>query len=401
MSLPPIVALEVGTTKVRALIGEPREDGHIMIIGLGECPSRGVRKSEIVDFDNALACVQHALQNAEETGDVFVNQVHLLVSGGHIAGLLNRGSVPVMSQNGEITSEDIDHCMETARAVNVSADREVLHTICQQFFVDDQQGVINPEGMEGAKLAVDMLILHGIRSRLRNTVKVVRSVPMEIEDVAFSGLCAGLAVLSPEEKESGVAVVDLGGGTTDYVVYAGKAIAGAGSLALGGDHVTNDIAWGLRVPMSVAERLKEESGSAIINVTARGQQVPLPDDGSMGGRFVKLSDLNTIIQHRMEEILQLLHNEWEEQRLLHMLGAGVVFTGGGAYLSRVVELGEKVFGQPCRLGKPRDVSGLAVATEGPEYAAALGMLRYGFKTSRRTQSVSTLGAMLKNLFHRS
>ena len=200
MNLPPIVAVEIGTTKIRTLIGESREDGHLMITGLGECPSRGIRKSEIVDFDNALACVRTSLHMAEENSHVMINQVHLLVSGGHLQSMIHRGSVPVLDRSDEITKEDMEHCMETARAVNLPQDREVLHTICQHYYVDDQDGVLNPEGMEGVKLAVDMLILHGIRSRLRNMVKVIRSVPIDVQDVAFSGLCAALAVLSPEQK---------------------------------------------------------------------------------------------------------------------------------------------------------------------------------------------------------
>jgi cell division protein FtsA len=401
MSLPPLVALEIGTTRVRAIIGEAREDGHIMITGLGECPSRGVRKGEIIDFDNALACVRTALQNAEERSDVIINQVHLLVSGGDVQGLVNRGSIPVQSPHGEITQEDIDHCMETARAVSVSQDREILHTICQHFYVDGQPGVVNPEGMEGAKLAVDTLMLHGIRARLRNTVRVVRSVPMQVEDVAFSGLCSGLATLSPEQKESGAAVVDIGGGTIDYVLYAGNAIAGAGSLAIGGDHVTNDIARGLRIPISGAERLKEEYGSAMVNIAARGQQVPLSGDGGNDGRFVKLTDLNTIIHARMEEMFELVRAKWEENHILHMLGAGVVLTGGGAHLKRVDALAERVFGVPCMLGRPRDISGLALASEGPEFAAPVGMLRYGFKTAKRKEVSGGLGSFFRGLLGRS
>ena len=400
MSLPPLVSLEIGTTRIRAVIGEVREDGHIMITGLGECPSRGVRKGEIIDFDNALTCVRTALQTAEQSSDVIINQVHLLVSGGDVQGLVNRGSVPVMSANGEITQDDIDHCMETARAVSVSQDREVLHTICQHFYVDGQPGVVSPLGMEGIQLSADMLMLNGIRSRLRNTVRVVRSIPMEVEDVAFSGLCAGLATLSAEQKESGAAVVDLGGGTTDYVLYAGNAIAGAGSLAIGGDHVTNDIARGLRIPISAAERLKEESGGAMVSITTRGQQVSLPGAGAADGSFVKLTDLNTIIHARMEEMFELIRAKWEENHILHMLGAGVVLTGGGAHMKRVDELAEKVLGVPCTIGRPRDTSGLAVASEGPEFAAPVGMLRYGFKTAQRQESSKGFGHFIRGLWGR-
>jgi len=377
--------LEIGTTKVRTLVGESREDGHIMVTGLGECPSRGVRKGEIVDFENALACVQSSLRLAEENSRVIINHVHLLVSGGHVQAMISRGNAPVMNARREITEEEIEHCMKTARAVSIPTDREVLHTICQYFYVDDQEGVINPDGMEGARLSMDMLILHGIRSRLRNTVKVARSAQMDVDDVAFSGLCSALAVLSPEQKEGGVAVIDLGGGTTDYVVYARGAIAMAGCFGVGGDHITNDIARGLRIPMAHAERMKEEMGSAMVTMASRSQRLAVPAEPGQAERLVKLSDLNTIIHLRMEEILAMVRVELEQHQLLGLLGAGIVLTGGGGYLKGVVDLAEKVFDMPCSLGQPRNVSGLAVATQGPEFAAPIGMLRYGFKTAQREQ----------------
>ncbi len=397
MNLPPIVALEIGTSAVRAVVGESRDDGHLMITGLGECPSRGVRKGEIVDFDNALACVRTALQLAEQNSRVIVNQVHLLVSGGHVRSLVNRGSVPILNAGHEITADVIEHVLETARAVNLPQDRQVLHTICQQYHVDDQEGVIDPEGMEGSKLSLDMLVIHGVLNRLRNVVKVVRTVQVDVSDVAFGGLCAALAVLTPEDKDAGVVSIDLGGGTTDYVVYANGAIATAGAFAVGGDHVTNDIARGLRIPTMEAERLKEEVGSATTELTARSQRVSLPADAGMPERSIKLSDLQTIIFLRMEETLNLVKNVLIEHNLLHSLGGGVVLTGGGAHLKNVVRLAEKVFGLPCRIGLPRGVAGLAVVTEGPQYAAPVGMIRYGFKVASQKEGG---GRSIRDMFRK-
>jgi cell division protein FtsA len=398
MSVPPIVALEVGSTCVRAVIGESRDDGHVMITGLGECPSRGVRKGEIVDFDNALACVRSALQAAEENGQVTVNVVHLVVSGGHIRSLVNRGTVPIMNASREITAADMDHVMQTARAVSLPADRQILHTICQYFHVDDQEEVIDPEGMEGSKLGLDMLIIHGVLARLRNIVKVVRTVQMEVGDVAFGGLCSALAVLAAEDKEAGSVVIDLGGGTTDYVVYAHGAIAAAGAFSVGGDHITNDIAKGLRLPTAEAERLKQESGNAVVEMASRSQKVVLPVEAG-AERAIKLSDLHTIIHLRMEETFELVKAQLVQQNLLHALGAGVVLTGGGAHLKNVVRLAEKVFGLPCRIGAPKGFAGLATVTEGPEYAAPVGMVRYGFKTSpQRRGTGRKIKSLLQVLF---
>ena len=373
---PIVVALELGTTKVRALVGEGREDNHLMILGLGECPSRGVRKSEVQDFDAALMCAQEALAQAEANADVGIKQVNLLVSGANIRTTINRGSIPLVHDDGEVTREEIGRVLETARTVNLQGDYEIFHSICQHFQVDDQRGILNPEGLEGSKLAADMLLFYASRTWIRNLVKVARTASVEVDDIAASGLCAALAVLSHEDKQQGAVVIDLGGGSTNYVAYAGQAIAAAGSFAVGGDHLTNDLARGLKVTLSQAEHLKEEFGSAVIDLANRGQHVDLSSDTSGRGRFVRLGDLQTITHLRMEETLGLVRDELEERDLLHHLGRGVVLTGGGAYLQHVTQLAERVFNLPCQLGRPKDVSGLAIATEGPEYAATIGLLRY-------------------------
>jgi cell division protein FtsA len=400
MDLSPVIALELGTTKVRALAGEVRDDDHLMILGLGECPSRGISKSEVVDFDAALSCARTALHLAEENAGVSIKQVHLLVKGGHLRTLINRGSIPLLNQGGEITRDDVEHVLDTARAVNLPGEQEILHSIAQHFYVDEQSGVVSPEGMEGAKLAVDMMIVHGSRTRLRNLIKVVRSVPVDVPDLAFSGLCTALAVLGPEEKAQGALVIDLGGGVTDYVAYAGSAIAAAGSLAVGGDHLTNDLARGLQVTLPQAERLKEEFGSGVVDLAHRSEHVDLSAEGTPRGRFVRLGDLQTITSLRLEEIFTLIREELEKLDVLHYLGSGVFLTGGGAYLNRVVTQAERVFNLPCQLGKPRDVSGLAVATDGPEYAAPIGLLRYAIRTARRPSRGQGLKKWLETLLGR-
>lgn len=396
MDTPLIVALDIGTSKVRAVVGELREDDHLFIIGVGETPSRGVRKSEIINFETALSCTRVALHNAEDSGNVTIKQVYLMVSGCHLQSLVHRGSIPVLD-GGEITREHMEHVMEAARNLSLPPEREILHTISQQYFVDDQDGVVNPEGMEGTKLALDMLILHGVRNRLKNIVKLARSVPVDVEDVAFSGICAALAVLSKEDKESGVVVIDLGGGTTNFVAYAGNAIAALGSLAVGGDHITNDLAKGLRIPVRYAERLKEEVGSARIELAARGQKVELPHD-SVAGRYVRLGDLQMITSLRAEEILTLVKDQLEAKDLVHHLGAGVILTGGGAHLKGITELVEKVFGLPCFLGRPKDFSGLAMSTQGPEYATALGLLRYAVRTGHKAPRGLSLTDLWNRIF---
>jgi cell division protein FtsA len=276
MSYPPIVALEIGTTKVVAVVAEMRDDGHIMVVGVGECRSSGIRKGEVIDLENAVVCVRSALAMAEESGKVTIRQVHLAVSGGHIQSLVSSGAVPVMDEDGEITRDDIEQVMDVARKVSLPPEREPLHTICQHFCIDNQERVIRPEGMEGARLSLDMLVVHGVRTRLNNTVRVVRSVPMDVEDVAFSGLGSALAVLTAEQKKSGVVVIDLGGGKTDYLAYAGSVVAAVGALGVGGDHVTNDIAQAFNIPNGHAERLKRETGRALPDATLSTERITLP-----------------------------------------------------------------------------------------------------------------------------
>lgn len=400
MAVPPVVGLEIGTSKVVALVGEVRDDGHVMITGMGEHPSTGVRKSEIIDLENAAVCVRSALSLAEESAHVAVREIHLAISGAHIQSTVNRGAVPVLDREGGITREDIDEVMEVARAVNLPPDRDILHTICQHFCIDDQQRVVQPEGMEGARLALDMLVLHGVRSRLHNTIRAVRSIPMAVQDVAFSGLCAALAVLTPEQKKSGVIVIDLGGGTTDYLAYAGNVVAAAGVLGVGGDHVTNDITLAFNIPMSRAERLKREHGSAIVPPGEGSQSVSLPAEGGFSGRSVSLESLHTVMNARMDEVLGMVKKQLEEQGVSRHVGAGVVLTGGGAHMKDITTLAEDIFDLPCAVGKPRHISGLATATEGAQYSVCAGLVQYGIRSQLGRRRPLPLGNWIKGLFGR-
>ena len=228
MAATPIVALEMGTSKVCALVGETREDGNIMITGIGQCPSCGVRKGIPVDLEKVETCVRTVIQGAEQSGGVEIRQVYLTISGSHIQSVVNPGSVPVFDAQRGIGADDIDEVKNIAKAINLPHDVDILHTIPQTYTVDDQPGIINPEGMQGGKLSLDMLIIHCSRNRLSNAVKVAQNIGLDVVDVVFSGLCSALAVLTPEQKECGVALIDLGGGTTSYAVYAGGTIATAG-----------------------------------------------------------------------------------------------------------------------------------------------------------------------------
>ncbi len=384
MSIPPVVALEIGTSKICALVGEAREDGNILVTGLGQCSSCGVRKGIIIDLEKAAECVRLAVRGAEESGGVDIRAVNLVVTGGHIQSVVNPGSVPVFDALRGVTPEDINEVMHIARTINLPHDREVLHSIAQKYTVDSQQGIVNPEKMQGSRLSLDMLIVHGLRNLLSQFVHAVQSVGLEVADIACSGLCAALSTLTPEQKECGVLVIDLGAGTSSYLVYNDDIITDIGVLAVGGDHVTNDIAMGFNLPMKRAEALKKDSGTAqLLHTGAPFQRITIPAEGGFAAASISATDLYTIINARVSELFEVIRRGLDDRNLLQSLGAGVVLTGGGAHLKGIAGVAERVFDMPCAIGKPKNFSGMANAYEGPEYAALLGMVRYAIKNARR------------------
>ena len=264
-----IVGLEIGTSKVCAVVGEQAADGALNIIGLGQARSRGVRKGEVVDPEQAEEDVRNAIVEAESMAGAEISNVYLGVTGGHIRGFNNRGVHPVVSADREISEDDVQDVVKNAKAINLPAENSVVHAIRQHFFVDGQDGITNPVGMLGSRLEVDMHVVHGNANRLQNPIRIVKGFQIQVNEIVFNGLAASLALLSNEQKELGALVIDIGGGTTDYVVYVGGVIRHTGVLAIGGDHVSNDLAYGLKVPLSRAEKLKLEHGSAVVDEAAR------------------------------------------------------------------------------------------------------------------------------------
>ncbi len=396
----PLVAVEIGTTRMRVLVGESRQS-MLMILGLGESPSAGVRKSDVVNFDLVVTALRGALHEAEEKADVTIHTVNLALSGGHIRAEVNRGTVHVVNQMGEITQSEIDSVREAARAYGLPQDREHVHTLHQRFFVDGRM-VLDPMGMAGNRLEEDALIIHAATTPMANLAKAVETIPVMIEDIAFSGLCAGYGVLSPEQKHNGALVIDLGGGTTSYVVYADQLIAHAGALGVGGDHVTNDIAFGFNLPQVQAERLKVTQGCAVITPQTRGRTATLSPEGAFAGRSVRKVELDMIINARMDELFRFIKLELDRFSLIPKLGAGVVLTGGGAHLNGVTDLAQRIFGVPCVVGEPAGLSGLTSLIRGPEYATLVGLLKLAHSHQRQESSgrptpARILGGLLDRL----
>ncbi|HSI15836.1 MAG TPA: cell division protein FtsA [Chthoniobacter sp.] len=371
-----VVGLEIGTSKVCAVVGETRGDGTIRILGVGQAPSRGVRKGEIVDFETAGKCIREALVDAEEKSDVMIGSVYLGVTGGHISGFNNRGAVNIPEDRDEICEEDFEDVQASAREVSIPAPNMFVHSLLQHYYVDGQDGVLNPIGMLGRKLEADFHIIHGVATRIKNSVRCVKEVGPEVLDVVYNPLATAQVLLDQNQKSLGSLVVDFGGGTIDYLVYSDGAVRQSGSLAIGGDHITNDISLGLRIPMAKAERLKVEEGSVIIGGSRPGETITLKDETGFAGKEIEREMLNTIIHCRVREAFELLKKRLEEEDNLPFLGAGMMLTGGCSLLKGINHLAEEIFGMPVHLTHAQTVSGLTSAFENPQFSTAIGLIKY-------------------------
>jgi cell division protein FtsA len=395
-----IVGLEIGTSKVCAVVGEQAPDGALNIIGLGQARSRGVRKGEIADPKQAEEDVRNAIVEAEKMADAEISNVYLGVTGGHIRGFNNRGVHPVVSADREISADDVQDVVKNAKAINLPNENHVIHAIRQHFFVDGQDGITNPVGMLGSRLEVDVHVVHGNTNRIQNAIRLVKGLQLEVNAVVFNGLAASLALLSNEQKELGALVIDIGGGTTDYVVYVSGVIKHTGVLAIGGDHVSNDLAYGLKVPLSRAEKLKLEHGSAIADETINGQTVTITNEFGLPLKSVNVGHLQRIMSLRLEEMFQLIAQDLEQAGLFDYLRAGVVLTGGGARIPHIAKLAETSLQMPVSIGKTNSISGLKSALDQPEFAAAIGLVKFGSFETRKRDGKSSLAQGIKGVFGR-
>ena len=371
-----IVGLEIGTSKICVVVGETRPDGTLKILGVGHAPSRGVRKGEIVDFETAMKCVHEAVVDAEQKSDVMIRSVFIAVAGGHIQGFNNRGCVVLPEDRDEIDDQDVEDVKVSAREVSIPAQNAFLHSIIQHYHVDGQDGVLNPVGMLGQKVEADFHIIHGVRTRIQNTIRCVKELPLEVEDVVFSALASAQVVLTQHQKNLGALVVDIGGGTTDYILYVDGAIKQSGVLAVGGDHITNDISMGLRIPMARAEKLKTEEGSCVLGNCLPGETIVLKDDSGFAGKEIERETLNTIIHLRLRETFELLKRTVEEEPFINYVGAGIFITGGCSLLNGIDHLAGEVFEMPAHVAHAQTTSGLTSAAENPQFATAIGLLKY-------------------------
>lgn len=393
-----IVGLEVGTSKVCAVVGECAPEGSLNIIGLGQSRSRGVRKGEIVDPPVAEEDIRQAIVEAEQMADVEIRSVFLGVTGGHVRGFNNRGVHPVVSADREITEEDVQDVIKNAKTINLPAQNHVIHAIRQHFLVNDQDGITNPVGMLAARVEVDVHVIHGNLNRLQNAIRTVKGLQIEVDDIVFTGLASSLAVLTTSEKELGALVIDIGGGTTEYVVYADGIIKHTGVLAVGGDHVSNDLAYGLKVPLRRAESLKVEHGAALVDDAVKGQTVSLGSEVGMTPKLVNLEHLHRIMSLRLEEIFQLIAQDLDQAGVLDYLRGGVFLCGGGARIPGIDKLAAQMLPKPVTLGKTNSISGLKSALDQPEFATAIGLVKFGSFQNRKKAVKQSLTQGLKSTF---
>ncbi len=391
-----IVGLEIGTSKICAVVGELGAEGALNIIGVGQARSRGVRKGEIIDTAQAEEDVRNAIVEAEQMADVEIRSVNLAVTGGHVRGFTNHGVHPVVSADREICPDDLEDVIKNAKAINLPAENAVVHAIRQNFIVDGQDGVNDPTGMLGTRLEVDVHVVHGNLNRLQNPVRVVKGLQLDVDAVVFSGLASSLSLLSPEQKELGALVIDLGAGTTEYALYADGGIKHTGVLAVGGDHVTNDLAYGLKVPLGRAEQLKLDHGAALAEEP--DAELILPGGVGLPPRIVNRRHLLRIMSMRVEEILQLVAADVQESGHADRVRTGVFLCGGGARMPRIAELAAQVFEIPAYVGRSNSLSGLRSALDQPEFATPIGLVKFGsFQQKRRASGRSRNGGLLSSL----
>ena len=378
-----IAGVEIGTSKICVVIGEQKADGSLNIIGVGQTPSNGVRKGEIVNPKLVEEELREALAEAEQMADVEIRSIFLGVTGNHIRGFISRGVHQVMSDQHEIGPEDVTDVVDNAKAINVPADHSVIHTMRQFFVVDDEDGIIDPVGMHGARLEVDLHVVHGKTTRIQNSIRAIQTTSLRVEEVVFSGVASALVLLSPEQKELGALVIDLGAGTTEYAVYSEGIIRHTGVLVVGMDHVTNDLAFGLKVSLSRANKLMVQHGSAVVIEEGQDAMISVVDQHGFELKQVKAGHLHAIMAPRLEEIFEIIREDVDRAQLTRFLRAGVVLGGGGSRVRGIVALAESVFQMNASIGHVSQMSGLSQALDQPEFATAIGLVKYGALSQRQ------------------
>jgi cell division protein FtsA len=400
-----LVGLDVGTSKVCAIVGEVLDGGGLDVVGIGVAESRGIRRGVIVNLEAAVDSIKKAIDEAELMAGVEIDAVHLSMAGPHIKGFNSRGVIAVAGKSREITRDDVRRAIDAAKAVSLPAGREILHVLPQDFVVDEQDGIGAPVGMTGARLEVNVHIVTSSATATQNMVSCVNRAGVGVIDTVIEQIAAAEAVLTPDEKELGVALVDIGGGTTDIAIYERGSLWHTAVIGVGGDHFTSDIAVGLRMPIPDAEKLKRKCGCALSAMVDEDETMEVASVGGRRPRVMARRILSEILQPRAEEIFHLVWDEIRRAGYEKALNSGIVLTGGGAILEGMPEIAEQIFDLPIRRGSPTGVGGLADHVSSPAFATPVGLVRYGqghqLVDSGRASGVgafSRVAGRLKGLF---
>jgi len=376
-----VTALDIGTTKVAALVGEVVDSGETRVLGFGVCPSKGLRRGVVVDIESTVAAIQEAVEKAERMSGVRVKSVHVGISGSHASSVNNRGVVAVAREDKEITPEDVDRVIEASRVISLPPDREIVHVIPREFIVDGCDGIRDPVGMLGTRLEVQAHVVTGAVTSIQNLLRSVYKAGLDVEDVVLMSLASGEAVLVSAEKDLGVVLADIGGGTTDIAIFREGTLWFTSALPVGGDHVTGDIAVGLRTPIPQAEKVKIEHGVAKVDLASDDRFFEIPSVGGRGTREVSERMLASIVEPRLQEILGMLRDEVKRSGYEGIIPGGVVITGGTAAVRGLAELAADELDSPVRIGVPESVVGLSDEVNGPAFATLTGLVGCAGRTS--------------------
>ncbi len=393
-----IVGLDIGTSKVVALVADLTPDGRLEVIGMGTHESKGLKKGVVINIEATVNAIQRALEEAELMADCKIQRVYAGIAGSHIRSFNSTGMVAVKDK--EVTPLDIDRAIETARAMPIPTDQQVLHILTQEFLIDGQDGIREPLGMSGVRLEVKVHIVTGAVSAAQNIVKCVRRCGLEVADLVLQPLASSISVLSEDEKELGVVLVDIGGGTTDIAIFREGAIRHTAVIPIAGDQVTNDIAMALRTPTPEAELVKLRHGCALRQLADAGELIEVPGLGDRPPRQLSRQTLAEVIEPRVEELYTLVQQVLRQSGFEELLSSGIVLTGGSSVMQGMVELGEEIFHMPVRLGVPRYAGGLADVVQSPRYATVMGLLAEGRSQVQRgilARQTGSFGATLRRM----
>jgi cell division protein FtsA len=375
-----VVGLDIGTSKVVAIVGELQEDGGLTVIGFGMHPSRGLKKGVVVNIESTVNSIQRAVESAELMADCEIHSVYAGIAGSHVRSLNSHGIVAIRDR--EVTRTDVDRVIDAARAVAIPADQKILHVLPQEYIIDGQEGIREPIGMSGVRLEARVHMVTGAASAAQNIVKCVQRCGLEVEEIVLEQLASSYAVLTEDEKELGVALVDIGGGTTDIAVFSSGAIRHTAVIPIAGDQVTNDIAISLRTPTQSAEDIKIKYACALSQLASSDETIEVPSVGDRPPRRLARQTLAEVVEPRYEELFGLVRDELRRSGFEEMCAAGIVLTGGSAKMEGAVELAEEVFHMPVRLGMPQHVRGLGDVVRNPIHATGIGLLLFARDRSR-------------------